>query len=166
MCHACRVENARPALLWGTVGAVVLLAGAAVAAIVLTGGDEVGSPRPETTWTRAAGGCPPGGRAMVIAYFDPPSPDSEMRAAADRLRTDDQVRVLLTETQDEAYARFLEIFAGQPELTAQARPDALPASVQALPVEGVSLGELADHLREVLPEADSVQTGGCMTPTS
>jgi cell division protein FtsX len=69
----------------------------------------------------------------------------------------------MTETRDQAYAEFLEIFKDQPELIDLARPAALPSSVQVKPADGVSTGQLAKHLRAEFPAAE-VQSIGCRNP--
>ena len=60
------------------------------------------------------------------------------------------------ETQQEAYERFKQTFAQQPELVELARPEAMPASLTLLPAEGLYPGDLADALTDELPEIDSV----------
>jgi hypothetical protein len=167
MCQPCPVKISGRFLLWGAVAAAVVVAAGAVVAIVLTGGDADDQAAQDVTWTRPAANddCPPDGRQLVTAYFQNGSVDAEMRAAAEKLRDDDKAATVMTETQDEAYARFLKIFADRPDLTSLARKEALPASVNVLPVDGVSLNALADHLRDVLPKADDVEVGGCVVPS-
>jgi hypothetical protein len=165
MCQPCQVTGSRPLLVWAAVAAAVLVAAAAVVAIVLTGGDDE---RPEgaTQWTRPPVSCPPDARPLVIAYFDAPGADDDMRQAMDRLRDDHQIRALLTESQHEAYTRYRDGLADPAELPSTVRPETTPASLSALPVDGVSLSALADHLRAALPEADLVQPGGCAVPVT
>jgi len=152
--------------LWGAIAAAVIVLAGAVVTVVLLADDTTGEAKAATRWVPPPPGktCPPEGRPVVVAYFEQRSPDDPMRRAADKLRDDEKISTIDTQTQEEAYARFLVIFRDQPELTKLARKEALPASVSVLPVDGVSLNELATHLREVLTEADSVDTGGCMVP--
>lgn len=104
-----------------------------------------------------------GGRQTVIAFFDGDDPDSAMRQAAEALDEDDRIDWVRTETQQEAYERFKEIFAEQPDLVEMARPEALPASVTLLPAEGVYPGDLADAITGKFSTIDSV-TAGCELP--
>jgi len=145
--------------------AVVVLAGALVT-FVLLADDTSGEAKAATRWVQQPPGlaCPPEGRQAVIAYFEQRSPDDVMLRAAGKLRDDEMIGTIDTQSQEEAYARFLETFRDQPELIKLTRKEALPASVNILPVDGVSLNELATHLREALTEADSVETAGCMVP--
>lgn len=99
----------------------------------------------------------------MIAYFDGDDPDPAMRQAADALGEDDRIAWVKTETQQEAYQRFKEIFAEQPELLELARPEVLPASVTLLPAEGVYPGDLADAITDEFSEIESL-SAGCELP--
>jgi hypothetical protein len=98
----------------------------------------------------------PGGKQTIIAYFDNPDPDAVMRQAAEKLDGDERIASVETETQQEAYERFKQIFAQQPELVELARLEAMPASLTLLPADGLYPGDLADALTDELPEIDSV----------
>jgi hypothetical protein len=104
-----------------------------------------------------------GGRQTVIAYFDGDDPDLAMRQAVEALDEDDRIDRVTTETRQEAYERFTEIFADQPELLEMARPEALPASVTLLPADDVYPGDLADAITDEFSTIDSV-SAGCELP--
>lgn len=160
------------------VCALVLGAGVATAVFLLLGDDEDTAARP---WVPPAAGSPVGddkyldepsiqeycldrgGKQTVIAFFDGDDPDSAMTQAATALRTDNRVASVTTETRQQAYQRFKEIFKDQPELVELARPEALPASVTLLPADDVFAGDLADAVTGEYPAIDSV-TAGCRLP--
>lgn len=161
------------------VCALVLGAGAATAAFLLLGGDE---DIPAKPWVPPAAESPVGGgneyldegaiqkycldrggKQTVIAYFDGRDPDAAMNKAADALRDDERVASVKTETQQQAYVRFKEIFKEQPELVKLARPEALPASVTLLPADDVYVGDLADAVTAEFSEVDSF-SAGCELP--
>lgn len=87
--------------------------------------------------------------------------DAEMEAVAARLRNDDRVDAVSTQTKMQAYERFKYVFANQPDLVKLARPEALPASVWA-EVRGPLRAELADQLRSEFPDAQEVKTDACL----
>ena len=124
MCQADQVEGSRPALLWVSIAAAVVVLAGAVLTLVLIDDTTEGEP---------------------VA-----------RPAAD-------VDAIKTETRDQAYPQFLEIFKDQPDLIDLARPEALPSSVQVKPDDGVSTAQLAAHLRAVFPAAE-VRPIGCRNP--
>jgi hypothetical protein len=100
-----------------------------------------------------------GGHDTVIVYFTGDNPDDTMRRAADTLGSDSVVASVKTETQQEAYVRFKEIFAEHPDLVDVARPEALPASVILLP-RGVSVDVLHTDLdARDIEGVDSFQRG-------
>jgi len=100
-----------------------------------------------------------GGHDTVIVYFTGDNPDDAMRRAADTLGSDSMVASVKTETQQEAYVRFKEIFAEHPDLADMATPEALPASVILLP-RGVSADVLHTDLdARDIESVDSFQRG-------
>lgn len=161
-----------------SVCALVLGAGAATAVFLLLGDDEKPAAKP---WVPPAAESPVGGneyldepsiqkycldrggKQTVIVYFDGDDPDAAMNQAADTLRDDDRVASVKTETRQQAYQRFTEVFADQPELVELARPEALPASVTLLPAADVHPGDLADAVTAEFPELDSLGAG-CELP--
>lgn len=82
--------------------------------------------------------------------------DEDMRQAAEVLRVDTRTGRLFTETKQEAYVHFKEIFKDMPDLLADARPEALPASLQIVPRGQDDLHAWADELRARLPRATDV----------
>ncbi|MGH3759823.1 permease-like cell division protein FtsX [Actinophytocola sp.] len=144
------------ALWWAAAVTVLVLVGAAVVVFVLTG-----SPQPAAAGPDACSSGP--GPQQVVVYFDE---DAEMRTAAKKLRDDDRIVGLDTETKRETWERFKAIFADQPELVKLARPEAMPASLWLLPAEGTTPADLADQMRDELPKADSVKGVPCPMPTT
>lgn len=72
--------------------------------------------------------------------------DDAMRTAERELRTDPRVRELTAHTKQENYALVKEIFANQPELLENVRPEAVPASLQVVEQVGVDPRSFADEL--------------------
>jgi len=163
------------------VGALVLGAGvgAVTTIFLLRGDDEDTASRP---WVPPAGEYPigssneylsesgiqkycldRGGRQTVVAYFSGDDPDPAMRQAAEALDEDDRIAWVKTETRQEAYERFKEIFADRPEILKLARPEALPASVTLLPADGVYPGDLADAIADEFSAIESFNAG-CELP--
>lgn len=149
--------------------AVVVVAAGVVTAIVLSGGDDDETPRAASPTTTTSTSLSPleqaclinGGTFRVRVYFSQEGTDEHMRRAADALRDDDRVAELTTETQQQAYERFKVVFKDQPDLVEQVRPDSLPASIEALPAEGISNTELARDLEKELTGVDSVEERAC-----
>lgn len=94
----------------------------------------------------------------VMLYFHT---DAAMTVAVDELRNHPQVASVKGETQAEAYERFMEIFADQPEMADMASPESMPASAEVGPVGGVDAESLADKLRDEFPESDEVTVLPC-----
>ena len=156
------MESSRPVLLRVGVALVVLLVAGGVVTFFLTrDGDEQASPT-RGTQNSARSNCPPEGRAQVIAFFEGRDADSAMLRAADQLRGDDKVLYLDTQTRSEAFAELKDTL-NDPQANAKLRADVLPAAVRMLPVDGVSLEELAGHVRDEYSYAE-VDTGGCAIP--
>ncbi len=87
-----------------------------------------------------------GGRAAVRVEFYGDDPDGQMRRAAGPLRRHPLVASMTTETQQQAYVRFTEIFADQPQVLDKVKPEAMPASVRLVPRDGVSIDVLHTEL--------------------
>jgi FtsX extracellular domain len=127
-------------VLWTAVGLVVAAVTAVTLLVVANHDGRSRATAPVFTSTPVTPDCVD----TVIVYF--PS-DEEMTAAAETLRKDREVGLVRTETQAEAYERFKEIFADDPELLELARPESLPASTDIRPVVGVDLDSFVDRLR-------------------
>ena len=173
--------GSRRRTVWLIVAAVLVLAAGATTVFLMTREDDTPAARPWVPPEREPPygvdhGIPeygpaeiqkfcldPGGKQTVIVYFAGPDPDSVMRQAAEELDGDERIASVETETQQEAYERFKQVFAEQPELVELARPEALPASVTLLPADGLYPGDLVDALTDELPEIDSVGAG-CELP--
>ncbi|MEU3626672.1 permease-like cell division protein FtsX [Amycolatopsis coloradensis] len=82
--------------------------------------------------------------------------DQDLTATAEKLREDPKARRVLTETKQQAYERFKEMFANRPELLGQTSPDSLPAVVHLVPVAGTDPEAWAADLRQRFPEAEKV----------
>lgn len=97
----------------------------------------------------------------VVLYFDDSDPDPDMRAAAARLRGDERFESVREETRQQAYAKFKETFADQPELVKLARPEALPAAVHLMVRAGTMAQQFEGELRVEFPEAEVNIQGFC-----
>lgn len=166
--------GSRRRTVWLIVAAVLVLGCGATTVFLATREDDAPAARPwvppkvESPYDLTAGipeltpeaiqrSClDPGGKQTVIASFTGPDPDAVMRQAAKKLDGDERIASVEAETQQEAYERFKQIFAQQPELVELARPEAMPASLTLLPADGLYPGDLADALTDELPEIDSV----------
>ncbi|CAM3194167.1 permease-like cell division protein FtsX [Saccharomonospora xinjiangensis] len=65
-----------------------------------------------------------------ISSNDPTCSSSTCTSLRQSLETNPAVESVVYENRDQAYKRFQEIFAGQPELVELARPESLPSSLQ------------------------------------
>lgn len=108
---------------------------------------------PAPTGTAVPGGVTDCVAGRIVVFF---KTDEQMREAGDQLQNDARVTGLERETKAEAYMRYKQIFANQPELVNLARPDSLPASVQVTPATGVAKDQLMAELRQQLPAADRI----------
>ena len=88
---------------------------------------------------------------------------SAVQAKAEELAGDERFESIEQETQAQAYERFKEIYANQPELIELTRPESLPASVILTPVDGLTATALMADLEDELtgPEVDSM-TVNCL----
>ncbi|MPZ80865.1 MAG: hypothetical protein GEV28_10885 [Actinophytocola sp.] len=156
------------------VVAAVLVAAGVVTTVLLSGREVAGTPL--AVWaTDSASPLPDVGpsdevmrkacrdhhrRETLIIDFGGTDPDAPMRLAAEELRGDPRVEAVETETRQETFERFKEIFADQPDLLDVVRPEALPASVTLLPVEGTSVDELYTALQAAdIPGVEQFQLG-------
>ncbi|HEX6354284.1 permease-like cell division protein FtsX [Actinophytocola sp.] len=128
-------------VLWTAVGLVI----AAVATVTLLVVADYDGRSRATTPVFTSTPVTPECVDTVTIYFPT---DEEMTEAAKTLREDREVGLVRTETQAEAYERFLEIFEDDPELADIASPDSLPATTDIRIAVGVDLANFADRLRK------------------
>ncbi len=143
--------------LWAPVAAMVAAVAVVTLVVVLNaeGGTAARDPR-------SVAGAPQGRPACeekVFVYFDT---DEEMSVGAEALREIPKVDSIVTHTKADNYERFKELFADQPELIENTSPDALPASVEVLPVDGVDADALESELH--VEHADEVNILPCVGP--
>ncbi|HYQ61882.1 permease-like cell division protein FtsX [Actinophytocola sp.] len=100
----------------------------------------------------------------VIISFGGPDPDSAMREAAAQLRDDERFDSVREETRQQAYKRFKETFADQPDLVDNARPEALPASVKLMVRKGSMAKDLKGALQDEFSDAEVVIQDWCPAP--
>lgn len=150
------------------VGALLVGAGALVATLRITGGQD--PPPAEARTTSATVGEDDvicliiGGEFQVRIYFADDDADATMSRAAERLRADPRVQEVATETRAQAYARFTELFGEQdPELVALTGPEDMSATVDVAPVEGVTTAELAQALETELTVYSKIEERACRT---
>ncbi|GAB3576436.1 hypothetical protein GCM10027445_40550 [Amycolatopsis endophytica] len=129
----------------------VVLAAIAVAAVLLWPGDEkpVLGPAPVIPRT--------GHQVCADNIMINTDTDAEMSRIANAVRADPRARKVYTETRDEAFARFKDLFKDQPDLLAHARAEALPFSVTVTAAGDVDLHAWAAELTATFPEATSVR---------
>ncbi|MCP2163791.1 permease-like cell division protein FtsX [Goodfellowiella coeruleoviolacea] len=133
-------------------GVLVVLAAGGVAAVWWTRSG------PERQTAQREGPTPLAGHRVcadhVALYFPG---DEQMSRAAASLAGDQQVLKVYTETRQQTYERFQEMFENQPELRDAAGPDSLPATITAVPVDPASAEDLANRLRGQFTEATEVE---------
>lgn len=153
------------------VGALLVAAVSATATLLITGDDD-GPPVAATTTVTSGPTTPSveqvcleaGLDFVVRVYFESDDANERMRGAAETLREHTQVNRISTETREQAYERFRELFAeSDPELVELARPESLPASVEVVPVRGVTTEELARDLETVLTGWQDIEAMACRT---
>ncbi|GAB3461603.1 permease-like cell division protein FtsX [Actinophytocola sediminis] len=149
-------------------GALVVAAGALVAVLLMSGDEDVAGdakPAPTTTTTSMSNEDAvcllAGGEFRVRVFFDTDQADENMRLAAEVLRADPRVQQIATETQAEAFERFKELYADDPELLEQVTPDVMSAAVEILPVDSLSTDELAKDLEGELTGAANIEKQAC-----
>jgi cell division protein FtsX len=96
----------------------------------------------------------PSPRVEINVFF---GTDEDMARAADRLRTDEDVLKVATETKQQMFEWFRHAYADQPELVELTRPEAIPARVGVKPVRNVDHNALATRLREMFSPDGDVQ---------
>ncbi|MFL6124825.1 permease-like cell division protein FtsX [Actinophytocola sp.] len=101
---------------------------------------------------------------QVVVYFSGTDPDPVMRAAAAQLRDDPRFESVREETRQQAYKRFKEIFADQPDLVDTATPDTLPASVTLMARKGSTGKQVQGALRAKFPDAEVTVQNYCPEP--
>ncbi|OLF09334.1 hypothetical protein BLA60_19345 [Actinophytocola xinjiangensis] len=153
------------------VGALLVGAGALVATLRITGGQDPPPAEARTTPTTSATVGEDdvicliiGGEFQVRIYFADDDADATMSRAAERLRADPRVQEVATETRAQAYERFTELFSEQdPELVALTGPEDMSATVDVAPVEGVTTAELAQALETELTVYSKIEERACRT---
>jgi hypothetical protein len=140
----------RPAVIV-LVAAVALAVAGAVAGVVLpaeriTGSAAMSRPPADPSTALGRQCLAEGGRLQLTIRFPGARADDEMRVAADALRDDPRAARVLTETRDEAFARFKKIFADQPDMLELVRPESMPAAIEVLTVDDVDPAALAADL--------------------
>jgi hypothetical protein len=147
------------AWLWGVITALVAAVAAVTVIAVLNsgGGGGIADPRLAAQESVQPRDCVPG-EMVAIVYFDT---DEEMTATAERLREEPSVAAVQVWTKAENFEHFKELFKDQPELVELARVEAIPASIQLLPVGRTSPDKLIDQVSDVLPADADAQTVPC-----
>ncbi len=74
-----------------------------------------------------------------------PATEEQIRQLRSALVLDEAVAEVRFETQQQAYERFSELFADQPELVEAVTPDTLPASLRITLVDGTPIDEIVNH---------------------
>jgi hypothetical protein len=101
---------------------------------------------------------PRGGHVLcgdhVVMYF---KTDDDMRAGVAALKSVNQLRRVYTQTKEEAFALFKEMYAEEPEKAKLARVEIMPAVAQVLPEAGVDVTALAADFRTLYPAATRIE---------
>ncbi len=101
----------------------------------------------------------PADRADVVIYLcsdtlivtgvgqrcDAPATEEQIRGLRSALAFDEAVVEVRLETQQQAYERFSELFADQPELVESVTPATLPGSLRITLVESAPIDDIVDH---------------------
>lgn len=154
-----RKPSASHRLLW-VFGVVAVLVAAAVVTVTVVVLDRVAeTPAPAAAaLPRDTEPVPLGARKLCGAWMIVSADTDEAMTRLSRaFRDDPKARRVFTETKEQAYARFKELFAEDKELLSQVRPKDLPAAVHVLPVAGTDLAAWENELRQRFPEASKVQ---------
>jgi cell division protein FtsX len=93
-----------------------------------------------------------------------PGPDDARGRRTAQLRDDKRFESVREETRQEAYDRFKEIFADQPDLVENASPESLPASVQLVVRKGSTGKQVEGALREEFPDSEVTVRDWCPPP--
>jgi cell division protein FtsX len=78
--------------------------------------------------------------------------DDAMQEAAGRLRAEQDIAEVITETKQQSFKEYQSIFANYPEMLKIARPEGMPAWVKVKPAAQVNRLTLMDTLRTTFPE--------------
>lgn len=96
--------------------------------------------------------------------------DDEMRKATDELKADPEVSEAVGYTKAQNYENFKRIFANRPDLLANARVEAIPASIRINEAVGVDADAFAERLRakygKETQHADLCERAARPTPTT
>ncbi len=76
---------------------------------------------------------------------DAPVTDAQLGRLRAALALDEAVAGVRHETQQQAYERFSELFADQPDLVGSVTPDALPASLRITLVDDADIDTILSH---------------------
>lgn len=79
---------------------------------------------------------------------DAPATDEQISLLRSALALDEAVAEVRLETQQQAYERFEERFADQPELVESVPPGTLPASLRIALVDDAPIDDIVNHYRE------------------
>ncbi|MET0132910.1 MAG: permease-like cell division protein FtsX [Kibdelosporangium sp.] len=135
--------NSRVLLLTGLAALVAVVA--AVVVFLLVGADDEPTTAPApTTSADLPQPCP----NSAIVYFDT---DEAMRQGADVLRGDSRLAEVEQQTKQQAYVRFREVFADQPELLDRIQPDTLPSSLYVTGSGAINKQDLLAELKARFP---------------
>jgi hypothetical protein len=96
-------------------------------------------------------------RIQTEIFMDLKASESEIRALAERLKTDPDIVSYRFLNHRDAYNEFKKLFADQPVLIQNQKPDSLPESFQLQVRDGVPLDAVAKRY-ENLPGVDTVNT--------
>lgn len=81
----------------------------------------------------------------AVQVCDAPATDAQIDLVRAALAVDEAVAEVRHETQQQAYERFSELFADQPELVESVPPDALPASLRVTLVDDADIDNVVRH---------------------
>jgi cell division protein FtsX len=146
------VRRKRIRLLVGAAAVVAVAAGVGLW-VGLGGGGAAHAIRPVALPERAV--CADQVRIDVTS-------DQRMRAIASAVAGDSQVKAVYTVTREQAVRIFRDEFADEPDLGALARPEALPASVVVIPVDGVDVNRMAAGYRTRFTDARQIQAAAAV----
>jgi FtsX extracellular domain len=94
------------------------------------------------------------GRLTTSVQFSGDDPNALMNEAERVARTDSTIEVVGTETRQQAFERFQEVFADRPELLRQVRAEALPATLTLAVRDDIPISDVQAKAAD-LPEAET-----------
>jgi cell division protein FtsX len=144
------VRNRNRRVLVAAVLVVLIAVGVVVWLVTGTGGGAKATGQP------AAVTSLPGHQVCADSVRISVDTDARMTQIVALVRVDPRVRMVYTETKQQAFERFKQEFADQPQLLALGRPDALPATAVVLPVSGIDVHQLAGEFRQKFADAKTV----------